>query len=45
MLTHVAVVVEADGVLQVLECNSGSNVRLTPLPRFCRRFVRVEFYR
>ena len=45
MLTHVGVVVEVDGLLQVLECNAGSNVRLTPLPRFVRRFVRVEFYR
>ena len=45
MLTHVGVVVEVDGLLQVLECNAGSNVRLTPLPRFARRFVRVEFYR
>ena len=44
-LIHVGVVVEVDGLLQVLECNEKTHVRLTPLPRFERRFVRVEYYR
>lgn len=45
LLSHVGVVVMVDGMLQVLECNSRRHVSLTPMSRFRRRFVRVEFYR
>ncbi|PLL38512.1 nitrite transporter, partial [Klebsiella michiganensis] len=33
-----------DGQLQVAECNPGTNVTFLPLPRFVRRFNRVEFW-
>lgn len=44
LVTHVAIVVELDGVLHAIECNPKSNVTITPLRRFARRFVRVEYY-
>lgn len=44
IVTHVAIVVELDGVLHAIECNPKSNVTITPLRRFTRRFVRVEYY-
>jgi len=43
-VAHVAVVIEQDGRLCALECNPGRHVTVLPLSRFCRRFVRVEFY-
>ncbi|MGC5620421.1 hypothetical protein [Enterococcus faecalis] len=45
LLTHVAVVVDCDGLLHALECNPRRNVTCLPLRRFERRFVRVEYYR
>ncbi|EWC39050.1 hypothetical protein [Stutzerimonas stutzeri] len=45
LLTHVAVVVERDGLLYAVECNPRRNVTCLPLRRFERRFVRVEYYR
>ncbi|WP_241186869.1 nitrite transporter [Klebsiella michiganensis] len=43
-VTHVGIVVLLDGQLQVAECNPGTNVTFLPLPRFVRRFNRVEFW-
>ena len=40
----VGIVVLLDGQLQVAECNPGTNVTFLPLPRFVRRFNRVEFW-
>jgi len=45
IVTHVAIVVNIDGVLHAAECNPKSNVTFLPLPRFLRRFVKVEFYK
>lgn len=42
---HVAIVLEINGALEVLEINPRRNVTLTPLKRFERKFVRVEYYR
>lgn len=44
VVTHVAIVVEIDGVLHAAECNPRTNVTFLPLARFARRFVRVEYY-
>ncbi len=44
LVTHVAIVVEIDGVLHAAECNPRTNVTFLPLARFARRFVRVEYY-
>lgn len=44
LVSHVAVVVEIDGVLHVAECNPRTNVTFLPLARFERRFVKVEYY-
>lgn len=44
LVTHVAIVVVLDGVLHAIECNPKSNVMITPLRRFARRFVKVEYY-
>ncbi len=44
LVTHVAIVVELDGVLHAIECNPKSNVTIIPLRRFVRRFVKVEYY-
>lgn len=44
LVTHVAIVVEIDGVLHAAECNPRSNVTFLPLARFARRFIRVEYY-
>ncbi|MCD9969680.1 nitrite transporter, partial [Klebsiella pneumoniae] len=38
------IVVSIDGLLHVAECNPGTNVTFLPLPRFKRRFVKVEFW-
>ncbi|HDK6652498.1 MULTISPECIES: hypothetical protein [Klebsiella] len=43
-VTHVGIVVMLDNQLQVAECNPGTNVTFLPLPRFKRRFVKVEFW-
>ncbi|HBR3392568.1 TPA: nitrite transporter, partial [Klebsiella pneumoniae] len=43
-VTHVGIVVSIDGLLHVAECNPGTNVTFLPLPRFKRRFVKVEFW-
>ncbi|OJH86087.1 nitrite transporter [Serratia marcescens] len=45
VVTHVGVVVELDGALCVAECNPGRNVTFLPLARFCRPYLRVEFFR
>lgn len=42
---HVAVVVEVNGQLEVLEVNPRRNVRLSPIRRFERKFQSVEYYR
>ena len=42
---HVGIVVEVNGALEVLEINPRRNVSFTPIRRFERRFVRVEYYR
>ncbi|QFH50425.1 nitrite transporter [Leclercia adecarboxylata] len=44
VVTHVAIVVEMDGVLHAAECNPRTNVTFLPLSRFARRFIRVEYY-
>ena len=44
LVTHVAVVVEINGVLHAIECNPKTNVTIIPLRRFERRFVHVEYY-
>lgn len=44
MVTHVAVVIELYGILHAIECNPKNNVTITPLSRFARRFVKVEYY-
>ncbi|EPY4690991.1 TPA: nitrite transporter [Klebsiella pneumoniae] len=43
-VSHVGIVVMLDNQLQVAECNPGTNVTFLPLPRFKRRFVKVEFW-
>ncbi|CNH64883.1 Uncharacterised protein [Yersinia intermedia] len=43
-VTHVGIVVSLSGELYVAECNPKSNVTFLPLARFCRRFVKVEFW-
>lgn len=43
-VTHVGIVVNIGGLLHVAECNPGTNVTFLPLPRFKRRFVKVEFW-
>lgn len=45
MLIHVAVVVEADGLLHAIEVNARRGTTCLPLRRFARRFVKVEYYR
>lgn len=45
LVTHVAIVVQLNGMLYVAECNPGSNVTFLPLSRFKRRFLKVEFWR
>lgn len=42
---HVGIVIEINGMLEVLEINPRRNVSITPIRRFERRFVRVEYYR
>lgn len=44
LVTHVAIVVELDGILHAIECNPNTNVTIMPLRRFERRFVKVEYY-
>lgn len=44
MVTHVAIVVDIEGMLYAAECNPKSNVTFTNLSRFERRFVKVEYY-
>lgn len=44
LVTHVAIVVDIDGVLHAAECNPRTNVTFLPLARFARRFIRVEYY-
>ncbi|EQB4857436.1 nitrite transporter [Klebsiella pneumoniae] len=43
-VSHVGIVVMLDNQLQVAECNPGTYVTFLPLPRFKRRFVKVEFW-
>jgi len=44
LMVHVAIVVNTPTGLEVAECNPGTNVTFTPLRRFKRRFLRLEFY-
>lgn len=44
MITHVAIVVDINGLLHAVECNPKSNVTILPLSRFERRFSHVEYY-
>jgi len=44
-VTHVAVIVEIGGILYAAECNPKTNVSFTPVDRFARRFVKVEFWK
>lgn len=44
VVTHVAVMVEIDGLLLAAESNPKTNVTFLPLSRFLRKFVKVEFY-
>lgn len=44
-VTHVAIVVRIDGILHAAECNPRTNVTFLPLPRFSRRFVKVEYWK
>ncbi|EPR9414146.1 nitrite transporter [Klebsiella pneumoniae] len=43
-VSHVGIVVMLDNQLLVAECNPETNVTFLPLPRFKRRFVKVEFW-
>lgn len=43
--THVAVVVEIDGALAVMEATSQTNCRWLRVPDFERRYLKVEYYR
>ncbi|CAI3796060.1 nitrite transporter [Rheinheimera sp. MM224] len=43
-MVHVAMVVNTPTGLEVAECNPGTNVTFTPLRRFKRRYLRLEFY-
>jgi len=45
LLRHVGIVVDTPVGLMVVECNPGRHVSLSPVNRFIRRFVRVEFYK
>jgi len=45
IVTHVGVVVRMNGQLYVAECNPGSNVTFQPVTRFCRPYVKVEFWK
>ena len=45
LVTHVAVLVRVDGRMCALESSQAHNVTLLPLPRFERRYLRVEYYR
>lgn len=45
MVTHVAIVLEIDGLLYAIESNTGTNVSILPLARFERKFLKVEYYR
>lgn len=45
LMTHVAVVVDDNGILSGLEINEGTGVTCRPLRRLHRLFVKVEYYR
>ncbi|MGO2336787.1 nitrite transporter [Providencia sp.] len=44
MITHVAIVISVNGLLQAIECNPKNNITILPLSRFERRFTKVEYY-
>ena len=44
MVIHVAIVVNINGILHAAECRSDSGVLFIPLPRFERRYLKVEYY-
>lgn len=44
MIAHLAIIVVFNGILHAIESNPKSNVTILPLPRFERRFVKVEYY-
>ena len=45
VMVHVAVAVEIDGRIALLETNPGSGVRWTHLDRFLQTYYKVAFYR
>lgn len=45
MVTHVAIVVDVGGMLYAAECNPKTNVTFTPIARFRRKFIKVEFWK
>ena len=45
IVTHVAIVIDANEGIIVAESNPKTNVTFISLSRFIKRFVRVEFYK
>jgi len=44
MVAHVGIVIERDGVLQVMDISSSRGVSVVPVRRFERRHQKVEYY-
>lgn len=44
MVRHIAVVIEVDSQLKVLEINPGKNATLSPVAAFERKYRRVRYY-
>ncbi|WP_017346103.1 hypothetical protein [Pantoea sp. A4] len=44
MVSHLGIVVEVAGQLQVMESNPKKNVTVLPVNRFERQYVKVEYY-
>jgi len=44
-VTHIGIVVEMGGELMVAECGSALNVTFLSIPRFKRRYPKVEFWK
>ena len=44
LIAHLGIIVDIDGILHVIECNPKKNVTILPLPRFERRYMKVEYY-
>lgn len=43
-VTHCGVIVDVNGMLEVLDIRSHGNVKCLPLSRYARAFTRVEYY-